>query len=297
MLIRVTREADALAIRREAMETSIFLKRLRRRWVLVLSLFIVCAGSGVITGLMLPPEYSAGAALTVTPLPNAPFHASGPQQLNMATEREVMLSRGVAELAAARLGEVTASELMDAMSVAAPTGSHVLKVTVKDGNPEAAAAKANALAEAYLTFRSIGAEEMVQSELEVQRRKEAELATGAEDASAMLAVQDQIRLLEMAGRTPGRIISSATVPAETSESYAVVYGAAGAGLGFLLGCGIALSGRRPTAGYRSRASAENFSGERPDLTVQADFRGDSRRATRPEPLRTTPHPHDAAPRA
>lgn len=218
-----------------------------RRWKLVLGTVLVCGAAGAGLGSALPPTYSASAALTVAPLTISPFAASQ-QQVNMATEREVMASREVASIAAEALRGSTAEDLMGDTSVAAPSGSQVLKVTVRDVDPEKTAARANALAEAYLTFRTQGAEDVAKGQISVLENKVDELTAedpvSPGDLAALSSLQEQLSSLRLVGEVPGRVISRATVPAEPASPGTPVVVAGTIAFGFLAGSGLALRRER-----------------------------------------------------
>ena len=247
-----------------------FISIIARRWKLVMGAGLVCGALGAGLGATVPATYSASAALTVAPLTTSPF-SSSQQQVNMATEREVMASREVASIAAETVGDSTAQDLMGDTSVAAPSGSQVLKVTVRDTDAEKTAARANALAEAYLSFRTQGAEDVAKGQIAVLERKIEELTSAnsvtAGDMAALSALQEQLTSLRLVGDVPGRVISRATVPSEPASPSIPVVGAGTLAVGLLAGCGLALGrernrrlryGRTMPAGPARSTDGRNF---------------------------------------
>ncbi|MCC3269646.1 Wzz/FepE/Etk N-terminal domain-containing protein [Arthrobacter gengyunqii] len=218
-----------------------------RRWKTVLGAAAVCGAVGAGLGAAAPETYSASAALTVAPLTTSPFAASQ-QQVNMATEREVMASREVAAIAADTVGNASPEDLMAETSVAAPSGSQVLKVTVKGVDAENTAANANALAEAYLLFRTQGAEDVAHSQIAELERKISDLTakrtTAPADEAALSSLQDQLVSLRLVGEVPGRVISRATVPVDPASPGLPVVVAGTVAFGLLAGCGLALGRER-----------------------------------------------------
>lgn len=241
-----------------------FITIIARRWKLVMGAGLVCGVIGAGLGAAVPPTYSASAALTVAPLTTSPF-ASSQQQVNMATEREVMASREVASIAAETVGDSTAEDLMSDTSVAAPSGSQVLKVTVRDADADKTAARANALAEAYLSFRTQGAEDVAKGQIAVLERKIEELTSAASisagDMAALSSLQEQLTSLRLVGEVPGRVISRATVPREPASPGTPIIGAGTLAFGLLAGCGLAL-GRERNRRLRSGSSTPARSAER-----------------------------------
>lgn len=225
-----------------------------RRWLLIATMVLLFGAAGFILGGVAPVTYSASASLTVAPLTTSPFASSAPLQVNMATEREVMASREVAEAAAANLEDVTVDELMEQTSVAAPTGSQVLKVSVRDESAQTAADHSNALAQAYLDFRSAGAGEIAEGQINLLNQQIEELTSADSMSDAerdeLSALHEQLTALSLVGEIPGRVISAAAVPSAPASPGIAVYTAAGAVFGLLVGCALALAG-----GSRSRRHA------------------------------------------
>ncbi|MCC9205417.1 Wzz/FepE/Etk N-terminal domain-containing protein [Arthrobacter sp. zg-Y769] len=216
-----------------------------RRWLLVAVMVLLFGSVGLVLGGVAPVTYSASASLTVAPLTTSPFASSAPLQVNMATEREVMASREVAEAAAANLEDVTVDELMEQTSVAAPTGSQVLKVSVRDESAQAAADHANALAQAYLNFRSAGAGEIAEGQINLLNQQVEELTSSDSMSDAerqeLSSLHEQLTALSLVGEIPGRMISAAAVPSAPASPGIGVYMTAGAVLGLLAGCALALA--------------------------------------------------------
>lgn len=216
-----------------------------RHWKLVFASVLIFGILGAVFGLAIPARYSASASLTVSPLTTSPFAATAPQQVNIATEREVMGSREVAEAAAKTLEGVDVEELMSMVSVAAPSGSQVLKVSVRDSNPERAAALANAMSQAYLSFRSEGAKQIAAGQISILNQQVADLTsrdslTPAE-REELSSLHEQLTALGLVGQVPGRVISPATVPGNPASPGVLVFLSAGLTMGFLLGCGFVLT--------------------------------------------------------
>jgi uncharacterized protein involved in exopolysaccharide biosynthesis len=255
----ITKEQDPVV------EIGDFITIIARRWKLVLGTSLVCGALGAGLGAAVPATYSASAALTVAPLTTSPF-SSSQQQVNMATEREVMASREVASIAAESVGDSAAEDLMGDTSVAAPSGSQVLKVTVRDADAKKTAARANALAEAYLSFRTQGAEDVAKGQIAVLEQKIEELTSeatiSAGDMAALSSLQEQLTSLRLVGEVPGRVISRATVPGEPASPGTPVIVTGTLAFGLLAGCGLALGRERNRRLRRDGSSSSTRSAAR-----------------------------------
>lgn len=126
-----------------------------RRWKVVASAVLLACLGAALLWLLTPSAYSATASVDVTPDPasNIPLSA-----VTGVTERDVVLSRSVADRAAQTLrpGQpgISAQQIRSRLSVAAPRQSRVLTISYEARSAAAAAAGANAVAEAYLSFRA-----------------------------------------------------------------------------------------------------------------------------------------------
>lgn len=227
------------------------------RWRTVLLSVVVTTALAVGAFYALPPQYSATTTLVVSPLVNNPSeNVSARDSINIATEREILLSSDVARLALESLGQDPddAEDLISRMSVVAPDNSQVLRITVDDDDPSAAADATNALAQAYLEFRREGGEDMAERFMEQIDERVAELS----DEQGNAATRDQVslllderRALTLFGQDPGRIIGQASPPTSSSGPGLLVFVAAGLVGGGLLSVGIALLRERTDRRVRS----------------------------------------------
>jgi polysaccharide biosynthesis transport protein len=133
---------------------------LARRRGLVLAL-----GLGGLVGALLysastTPTYSAMAEVLVRPVVVDP--ASGPEELSLETETEVVLSTAVARMAKDRLGaRGTEEDLLEHLSVEVPPDTQVLELTFSAPEPDIARRGAIAFADSYLDFRTTQATDAV----------------------------------------------------------------------------------------------------------------------------------------
>ncbi len=227
------------------------LDRITARWGVVVACSILLAVAATVVGSGRPVLYDATAVVTVAPLSTQPFEET--QQVNIATEREVVRSTAVAAQVAGRLpGSPSLATLLDQVLVTAPNNSQVMSITVTAGSPVAAAERANAFAEAYLAIRAADADEVAErfiATLEDRAdalRRTIEAADDPSDASVVAAQQQlsaitqQQDSLETVALNPGRVISTAEPPTSPSSPGTIVYLAAGILLGGLIGIAAAL---------------------------------------------------------
>jgi capsular exopolysaccharide synthesis family protein len=118
------------------------------RWVLAVTAAVVVAAIAFASAQT--PLYQSQADVVVEPAPTAA--ASGAQP-DMGTEASVVTSGAVLDRASRALG-VPAASLSDGLSAKARGTSSVLQVMYSDPNPRTAQQRAQAIAQAYTSFRS-----------------------------------------------------------------------------------------------------------------------------------------------
>lgn len=213
--------------------------KVRRRWRVALAVCIVVLGASAAAGTLAPHQYSATSSVTVSPI-RLSTNYSGTQDINIATERAVIGSRQVAALAAASLHPtVRPDALVAATSVAAPSGSTVLQVTVTAATPQSAADEANAIASAYLTFRSQSALDSAKASIDALEQRIA--ATDPKSTGALTDLKAQLTTLQHIGDGTARIIGRAAAPSSASSTGLSSYLIGGLIGGLLLGAILALA--------------------------------------------------------
>ncbi len=216
-----------------------FLGTVSRRWRVVLLVTLACLGLAAAAGMTIAPTYTASTSLVVSPTAADPFGSAG-EEVNIRTEREILASSEVARLAADTLGVDFSPQsfLLTARDVAAPSGSQVLIVSVSASSPETAAEAADALASAYLEFRSSGAVEAAERYIAAIDERLAE--STADDGTLTESLLEQRHRLALVGSDPGRIIGAASVPSAPSSPGMTMFLAAGLVGGLVLGSSGAL---------------------------------------------------------
>jgi uncharacterized protein involved in exopolysaccharide biosynthesis len=210
----------------------------RGRWLIVVA-GLVGAVMGFVVSLAQTPLYTSSARVLVKPTAlNPPGSVPLPATISMPTEVEIATSGTVLGRARERL-EGKGAEL-GTVTATFPVDTQILVITSTHTNPKTSAAVANAVAEAYLEFRSeqaiASAEraiEQAQKQIAGLQQRAGELAreirTSGPGETASLTneleqVNGQISLWRAAasqynisGLDPGTIVAPATGPADPSS--------------------------------------------------------------------------------
>lgn len=238
----------------------VFLQRWRS---IVVGVVLMTLLAGVAHSL-LPPAYTATTRLVVSPLVSDPSAgASARDSVNIATEREIVQSAAVANMALEQVGRPPSDteDLIANLNVVAPNNSFVLRITVTDTSAEGAAALANAVADSYLEFRQAGGQEVVVRLTENIDDRIAELTEQPSDEldrQEIRALNDQRQTLALFGQNPGRVIGQATPPTSPSGPGLTVFLLAGVAGGVILGGVLALLRERTDRRVRTASRLEKF---------------------------------------
>lgn len=207
---------------------------------------VVAAIVGAVVGLAWPKSYEASAVITLP---------SDGESQTVETERLVASSTAVLGQAVEELGGTSISDLQASVSIVIPKGTSALEVSAKSGDPERAAAIANAVVKAYNQGKSDGAKLAAVASTATTETRIAnleDLLDGAEEGSRKKeAIQTQLsdaedRLLDLElqrdvdAATLGKIVSPATEPRQPSTPGLVIFALAGGALGVLMGSGAVL---------------------------------------------------------
>ncbi|HEY6748325.1 MAG TPA: Wzz/FepE/Etk N-terminal domain-containing protein [Mycobacteriales bacterium] len=124
---------------------------LRVRLVWILAVTAIVAGTTVVLTLSQQPVYKSTARVVV--LPEVKAGTPTPPLPSMGTEKELVTSELVASRAAAAL-RVPIADLTAGTEVTVPVDTEVLDITCSSGDPGEAQRRAQALAEAYVTYKA-----------------------------------------------------------------------------------------------------------------------------------------------
>lgn len=213
----------------------------RRGVVLILVSTVLAGALGFLGWVLWPTSYDATATLEV--------QASDAVEPNMQTEITVARSSNVLSLALEQLDGWTLRDLREASSVVVPRDSSVLVITVSAAKPSSASSAATAIASAYLedrrsqndsqqtrTLRALESqiqqiEQQISAATTVVRRQALE--------SRLAVVTSQYADARASAGQPGRILSRAETPRESTTPSVVVWLAVGCMGGLLLGVYVA----------------------------------------------------------
>ncbi|GAA3742316.1 Wzz/FepE/Etk N-terminal domain-containing protein [Salinactinospora qingdaonensis] len=258
----------------------------RRHWWRIAAGALGGGMAAAIVLLVLPPTYTATAAVQVRPTGAAELtgELSGRTNggVNLDTEAQVVRSNQVAEPAVSALatGE-DLDEVRERLTITVPPNSSVLRIGYSAASAEEARDGATAFAEAYLSHRKDTVTgyldtrlQALRSELDGQREALTELAetaateTGAVKTSAttrITATRDEISSLNSqiselstvrASLDPGQVITAATAPESPSSPVPALWLSSGTLLGLATGVLTAhlaeRSGPRPPRSSRGR---------------------------------------------
>lgn len=292
----------------------------RRGWAVLLGLAI---GIGLAFGYLsvAPESYSTDTFVLVNPTPaDSPLPAGvkSTTPVNLDTEAQMVTSTGVfdAVAKALHLSADDAALLPNDVTVTVPPNTSILDITFVASTPAQAQKGSIAFATAYLAQRQAAATAYlqaqakgVQAQIDAVNAQLAPLVANAATLSPTSAdrarADQQINTLttQLAGLTsqqhqlastavdPGRIVIQPAVPTDPSSPNKLIVLAAGAGLGLLLGVGLAVLRHRADDRIRTRedllrrtdvplATALSTKLSRTDITLLPSVEGDGRNIVR-----------------
>jgi tyrosine-protein kinase len=131
-----------------------YLTVLRSRKLEVVLVTLVLVGVTLLLSFRQTKVYEARAKVLVRPLQTATTGSSVPQQPDLDTERELLVSQAVADEVRKDLRlSVSLKDLLEDLRVQVVTDTAVLQVAYDDPSPQEAARLANGFAHAYVSFR------------------------------------------------------------------------------------------------------------------------------------------------
>ncbi|MER5646244.1 hypothetical protein [Streptosporangium sp. NPDC002524] len=271
-------------VRREGEDLADYASLLRRRWPIVLSLFLAGAGCGLTLLWLTPASYTASGQVLVTATGSQEQtnQVTGRQRepLNLDTEAQVARSAVVAAKARGLFGGLSCPA-----QVSVPPNTSVLEISCAAADPKAAASGASAYALAYLAQRRESATQLLTAQLKVVllklRQANAGLTKVATELPGLargtteraLALQRQNVLarqvhsltsrydaIKTVAVTPGSVISQAVAPAGPTAPRPPLYLGSGLMAGLLCGVGAAWLRDRLDTTLRTTADVRRLTG-------------------------------------
>jgi tyrosine-protein kinase len=265
-----------------------YLAVVRRRKGTILLVTAVTLLSALAFSLQQTPIYTSTAKVWVKPIVANQTLLSGtsPTLLSLDTEKELVESETVADIAAKKAGErTTGFEMLKHVSVSVPTNSQVLEISYSSPDPLLAQKGAQAFADAYLTFKTDealdsakkvqaslqGEVNALQNQLSQARYQLTHSPEGStehfEAENRITTLNTQIGLIEnqilsvtSLSIDPGAVVQSANLPTGPSSPNHPLNAALGLLVGLALGVGIAFLRERLDDSIRSREDLEEHLG-------------------------------------
>ncbi|MCU1420084.1 MAG: hypothetical protein JWR57_1253 [Mycetocola sp.] len=165
---------------------------LRRQWRVIAAAAAIGLACAIAFLLVVPETTTATTELNISVISTEPFNAdrSASGLLDDATEAQIASSYVVASKAAESLGgKISANDIRERAQVATTAGTSVVRVSFTDENAEEAVRGADAVAAAYLDYRSEQATERIQATLDrlADRREELRAQLGTANAATASA--------------------------------------------------------------------------------------------------------------
>src|SRR5918995_3630493 len=173
---RVNGDEQAVAARSTEAQVTSALRMLRRRWALLVLVTLAVLAGSLAWSLTREEQYDASADLLVSSsdpvLFQEQFGAEADPEREVANVVRLLRLETVAEEARGRVqGAPSADDLLDRVSTEVAPNTDVVTLTVRDEDPERAAALANAYLDAFVAFRRSSAERQVREAADLARNQ------------------------------------------------------------------------------------------------------------------------------
>ncbi len=215
-----------------------FLAGVRRHWLAVAALTVLgCVGAAAFVSTS-PLTYTATAAVAVTPIKDDPLATASTRAVSTETEAQVVTSSSVAERAAGTLGwEGTTASLLRHVQVTTPPDSQVLKISFEADTAAEAATGANAMANAYLGYRTDVAQarlDDISTRLQQQIKAFDDTSATSEDR-LVDQLREQVSQVQATVLNAGQLVSRAQPPQSPGGASPAAVLLAGTLVGLILG--------------------------------------------------------------
>jgi succinoglycan biosynthesis transport protein ExoP len=207
------READD-----EPVDVPHYLAALKRAWPLIALIIVLMTVTVLLLSLALSKSYRATARIVLDDRAGT-FDTTDVETVRrrLATVQALLTTRNVLEQAAERLPDESAETLEDKVESSVDDDANIIDVVATDGDPDGAAAIANAVARSFLTMQ-----ETVERERLTRARAELEGALdrlggapgSAEEAQAIQERLSELSVSEASAGTGLRLAQSARPPSE-----------------------------------------------------------------------------------
>jgi uncharacterized protein involved in exopolysaccharide biosynthesis len=241
------------------------LRSARGRLTVPIAVLVVLTVVGAVLGFAFgsrsAAKYTAEATVLVTPLTGNPYSpdGAGDDLINLETEAQLVTSDAVAQTVATDVRTSDLTALLEGLHVTVPPNTQILEVDYTSKDQSVARTRARSFANAYLDFRKSRADQVVstkstriQDEIDTQTSQLDDLVK--KQAAEKQAVRRSVLQKQINGATtqigqlrtaltdvqtaaadPGQVITPAHVVSRSPQSTRVLFTAAGALVGLLIG--------------------------------------------------------------
>lgn len=234
----------------------------RRKWV-ILQATIAVPLLALVFSLSQQKEYTATATLLFRQPPTGLSESSSivDPTREAATNGELVGLPVVAEQAAEKLTDVSASVVAGSIEVAPSPEAETASISATTPSPELSAEIANAYGRAYINFRREADRAQVQNAIELAESSLGELTPEAQagpEGTALDKQLDQLRLTQALQTGGAELVQPAAAPTSPSSPETSKNVALGLILGVLLGCLLAVTLERFDRRIRSSKELEEI---------------------------------------
>lgn len=227
----------------------------------LVGLTVLGAVLGFAYGTRTAARYTAEATVLVTPLAGNPFSSdgAGDNLINLETEAQLVTSDAVAQTVARDVRTSNLTDLLNGLHVTVPPNTQILQVDYTSHDQSVARSRARSFANAYLDFRKARADQVVstkstriQDEIDTQTSQLDDLVKkqGVEKQAVRRSVLQkqisgattqigQLRTaltdVQTSAADPGQVITPAHVVSRSPASTRILFTAAGALVGLIIG--------------------------------------------------------------
>jgi capsular exopolysaccharide synthesis family protein len=220
------------------------LRVLRDRWLLVVAVVVVCTGGALALSLSSQKQYQATSELLFRPnqlgqavLGTTLVSGSVDPTRDSATNQGLVHSSEVAQSVANRtkLG-LSASQLLDKVSVQSAENSDLIQIKATDTSPRRAAQIANGFASGYVAFAQQQAQNRITQGEQLLRQRLSALPPGADaDRRQLQDALQKLLALEAVQTGDAQVADRASVPSSASSPLPKRDAVLGAVFGLILG--------------------------------------------------------------
>ena len=202
----------------EPVDVPRYLTALRRSWPLIVLIIVAMTVTVLLLSLALPKTYQATAKILMEDQAGVLQQADADSLTRrLATVQTLLTTRDVLTQAAEKLPDETVETLEDKVEVSVDQNANIVNVLARDGDPNGAAAIANAIARSYLTLEQTEERERLagaRADLEAALNR---LRNTPGSVEVVQAIQDRLSDLSVSEASAGSELQLAQAALPPSE--------------------------------------------------------------------------------